>query len=130
MRVTSDLDHSSEFQLLKTYYMTKWISQGGTGYDANISSKEKGIHCIAYGLPITKEKSLELRRWLGDDPVRVHFDEDPQGKPTQILWTSKGKDEIRPLHLGNLLAKPFWSKLLRKHLLNRNKLTVRRKKHG
>ena len=113
MRVTVDVDYPTELGLLKAYYNMKYLARGGTAFDARISAHEDGIHMIVYGLPITFEQSLMLRELMVDDPVRRKFDEDPQGKPTQVLYVKKGEHRTRPLFRNTLLAKPFWSKLVR-----------------
>ena len=78
-----------------------------------------GYHIIAYGLPISFETSLMLRKMLGDDLSRTKFDEDSYhldlGKPLQILYTKKGKKPIERMDEGNLLCLPFHSKISREY---------------
>ena len=79
-----------------------------------------GYHVIAYGLPISFETSLMLRKMLGDDLGRIKFDEDSYrldlGKPLQILYTKKGEKSIERMDELNLLCLPFHSKIPRDHL--------------
>ncbi|GAG94740.1 unnamed protein product [marine sediment metagenome] len=107
MRVTVDKDPTSELRILMSYYNTRWISQ--TRFEACQSVGGEGHHFIAYGLPITQEQAIELRRWLEDDPVRIKFDEDPKGKPMQVLYTKREEARIFPLDERDFLMKPWWS---------------------
>jgi len=122
MRITIDLDLVSELETLKTYLRMKRMGR----VEAELSARRKGPHFIVYGLPITLQQSIELRRWLGDDGARVDFDEYLyEHKTKQILFTSKTrmlpikgnvlckkkKDEVLPLDEGNILALPFCSRV-------------------
>lgn len=110
MRVTVDLDYPSQFQLLKTYFNMKQLGC----VEICESSGGKGYHLIVNGLPITPQQSIELRRWLGDDQNRIHFDEHThKHKPKQILFTKKENRKIRWIDEKNLTAQPFASKLCR-----------------
>lgn len=108
MRVTVDQDVPSEFQLLKTYFNMKALA--GRVECARISSGGEGYHFIVRGLPISFETSLILRRLLGDDVVRIGFDEEPSGKPRQVLYSKRGTREVTPLDEKNILALPFFLK--------------------
>jgi len=107
MRLTIDLDEPSQFQLLKTYFNLKRL-----GLEMEIeTSARKGWHFIIYGIPLSQEQVLELRRLHGDDLNRILFDEKPYPKPKQILWTKKGKAQVQPKTEKDLLSEPFYSKM-------------------
>lgn len=56
-----------------------------------ISSSGEGVHIKAtYHNALTDRQSLNIRRALGDDNQRIHYDETrPQAKPSQILFDYK-----------------------------------------
>ena len=91
-----------------TYYNTRWISK--TRFEVCQSTGGYGYHFIAYGLNISQEQAIELRRWIGDDPNRIRFDENPRGKPLQVLYTKRGEKRILPLDERDFLRLPWWSK--------------------
>lgn len=119
MRVTVDKDYVSEFERLKTYFNLRHICRGRVT-SINISADDDGVHLIGYGLPISFEQSLELRRLLGDDPARIGFDESRISKPKQVLWTKKNKNRVRFMTKNDVLRLPFWSKVPREVYARKN----------
>lgn len=59
--------------------------------EGRISSSGEGVHIRAtYHTPLTDRQSLNIRRALGDDHQRIHYDETrPEAKPSQILFDRK-----------------------------------------
>ena len=112
MRVTIDMDSPGELRKLATYFNLKHIC----GVDEiRVSASGRGLHLFKRGLPITYEDSLLIREMLGDDPMRLRFDEEKNQKPKQILWCAKvingERHEARTITERELLRLPFLSKI-------------------
>lgn len=70
-RVGVDLDRASFFTLLKAYFNAACACSTVKAYRTR-----HGFHLrLVFGAPVPPEKKLELRRALGDDPVRLALDE-------------------------------------------------------
>lgn len=88
MRVTVDYDEITELDLVRMFYNLRYVA--GNAWVRR--SVFRGFHLKAHGLPISFEKSLELRKQFRDDPVRISLDEKRLKKAKQVLWT--GKDGV------------------------------------
>jgi len=112
LRVTLDLDAPTELGLLKAFYN---LQRFGEVELRESSGGHGGYHMICRGLPISYEDSLRIRETLGDDSMRLRFDEEKNHKPKSILWRAKvinGKrHEARTITERDLLSLPFLSKI-------------------
>jgi|GEM_PF-3800679 hypothetical protein len=86
MRVTCDYDFRSKIKLW--YYLLKGRIMCGKWAD-EIYKTRKGYHVIYRGLPITFEKSIELRKKLNDDKHRIELDLSSDKRISQVLFTEK-----------------------------------------
>lgn len=87
--VTIDLDRPSRLQITSTWYNLRYSRP--MSLEGRISSSGEGVHIRAtYHTPLTDRQSLNIRRALGDDHQRIHYDETrPDAKPSQILFDKK-----------------------------------------
>ncbi|MEM2919009.1 MAG: hypothetical protein QXY62_05890 [Candidatus Altiarchaeota archaeon] len=86
MRVTLDLDSKSRIKLW--YVCLKGRFLIGKPPD-EIYKTRKGYHIIWSGLPITFEKSIELRKKLGDDKNRIRLDLCGKKRLKNVLFDEK-----------------------------------------
>ena len=96
MRVTIDIDGRSRkdrLKLIMAYYNLKYL--GGRVYVRY--SARKGFHLKAHGFRVPFEKTIPLRLYLGDDPIRASLESKPK-KSKNVLWTVKGGDEAGEWH--------------------------------
>lgn len=99
MRLTIDIDNRKDLKKvvnrINTFFDNRkmideiWLSSSGRGY-----------HIIIYGLKITFEQCLELRKFFGDDKLRVYIDSirDKVGHATQVLFTTKENKKAMKLY--------------------------------
>lgn len=88
MRVTIDIDGNA-FKCVRAFFVLKYYFGKVL---IRVSSSGRGWHIVAF-TPITDfSVILLIRRVLGDDLVRIKFDEERLLKPKQILFTKKGKN--------------------------------------
>ena len=87
--VTIDLDRPSRLQITAVWYNLRYSRP--MSLEGRISSSGEGVHIRAtYHTPLTDRQSLNIRRALGDDHQRIHYDETrPEAKPSQILFDIK-----------------------------------------
>jgi len=71
MRVGVDLDRVSFLELLKTYFNARYVCGR-----VKVYRTRHGFHLrLVFDAPVPPEKKIELRRALGDDPMRLALDE-------------------------------------------------------
>lgn len=89
-RVSVDLDKPSRLHILQTWHNAARMFPGAL-LRGRISSGGKGVHITAdLPDPIPYEAMISARRYLGDDPKRIHYDDvRPDAKPSQILFDLK-----------------------------------------
>lgn len=87
--VTIDLDRPSRLQITAVWY--NLLYSRPMSLEGRLSSSGEGVHIRAtYHKPLTDRQSLNVRRALGDDHQRIHYDETrPEAKPSQILFDTK-----------------------------------------
>ena len=87
--VTIDLDRPSRLQITAVWYNLRYSRP--MSLEGRLSSSGEGVHIRAtYHKPLTDRQSLNVRRALGDDHQRIHYDETrPEAKPSQILFDTK-----------------------------------------
>lgn len=83
MRVTIDLDYDDP-EYAKGL-LERLRQMFGNAY---IRKTRRGYHLKSY-TSLGLDEALEVRKMLGDDPVRVRLDRMRLKKPKQILWTWK-----------------------------------------
>ncbi|RLG89972.1 MAG: hypothetical protein DRO36_06865 [Candidatus Hecatellales archaeon] len=96
MRITLDIDGPA-WKAWAAFYTHVSLSN-----KVEIYKTRTGFHVIGYGAPVeTPEQVIRVRRWLGDDPVRIDLDEAlvKAGKPFQILWTKKNDFQVKLLEV-------------------------------
>ncbi len=87
MRITIDLDNPNNLTIQKCYY-NLWYTTN-IKPQIRLSASKKGVHIKVHGV-IKKEDIINnIRKTLGDDTIRVKFDEERIAKPKQVLWTIK-----------------------------------------
>jgi len=91
MRVTCDLDRKSKLRLFWALFKGR-ILIGKTADE--IFRTRRGWHLIYENLDISQERSLELRKRLGDDPKRIYLDTNCPKKQQQILFSQKVRREF------------------------------------
>lgn len=94
MRVTIDIDERDLVRLGKIIAFFR--KNYGIIPEVRVSSSGRGFHVIAYGLDISYEESLKIRKMLGDDANRVMLDESIL-KPKQVLFSVKNGKKSRVL---------------------------------
>jgi len=85
VRVTVDID-GGVLNLLKAFFTMKYYF--GNCY-VRRSPSGRGWHLMSFTPIKDFDKILQIRRALGDDEARIHFDEKRLKKPKQVLWTVK-----------------------------------------
>ncbi|MEM5867977.1 MAG: hypothetical protein QXG39_08690, partial [Candidatus Aenigmatarchaeota archaeon] len=69
MRITVDID-GPLWKALSVYYQLKSVCR-----KVELYKTKKGFHVIGYEAPVkTPKEVLEVRRALGDDPIRIEID--------------------------------------------------------
>jgi hypothetical protein len=86
MRITVDID-GPLWKALSVFYQLKSVCR-----KVELYKTRKGFHVIGYGAPVKNEEEvLQVRRYFGDDNLRIEIDEInlKSGKPFQVLWNIK-----------------------------------------
>ena len=114
MRIGVDIDCKGLLPLLKAYLPLLYMQKIGLCEEVEAEESRKGYHVIAYGFKIPFDKTLRVRRFLGDDPVRCDLDEFRLKKCKNVFWTKKViRQGRRIIYLSepvkiNPLAEPWW----------------------
>lgn len=87
MRITIDLDKPDNLRIQVCYYNLWYITN--IKPFIRLSASGKGVHLKVHGIKDGEIIVNEIRKILGDDSVRVKFDEERIAKPRQVLWTVK-----------------------------------------
>lgn len=88
MRITIDLDEPDNLKIQMCYYNLWYITK--IKPQIRLSASGKGVHLKVHGVNEGELVVNDIRRLLGDDTIRVKFDEERIAKPKQVLWTIKG----------------------------------------
>lgn len=103
-----DLDTKNRFRLLKAYFNARQISE---------PILKETLHGVHMRIPIKTDvaTNLEIRALLGDDPIRMNFDEMkislncPEAVDT-LFFMKIGRDgKVSYEEDFNIMSEPFWS---------------------
>ncbi len=87
-KISIDLDSPTGIMVFRAWY---GLQRCGYLVSGRISASGNGIHLMGI-MPQFGDirETYDIRRFLGDDPKRVYFDESaPPGKPQAILFDEK-----------------------------------------
>ena len=84
MYLSIDLDDPTPDRISECWM--RCVNKGITNLQGRVSSGKRGIHITGEG----NEEEVEILRGIFDDPLRVKFDRERKGKPSQILFDRKG----------------------------------------
>ncbi len=87
MRITIDLDEPDNLEIQMCYYNLWFITK--IKPFIRLSASGRGVHLKVHGVREGELVVNDIRRMLGDDAIRVKFDEERLAKPKQVLWTKK-----------------------------------------
>ena len=71
-RISIDLDSKARFRLLKTYFNLQYLFRGKP---VIVEETRHGYHVKVVDVDRTIQQNLMVRRGLGDDPLRIKYDE-------------------------------------------------------
>ncbi len=91
MRITIDLDNPDNLKIQMCYYNLWCITK--INPLIRLSASGKGVHLKVHGVLEGEVVVNDIRRMLGDDSVRIKFDEERIAKPKQVLWTVKNSNK-------------------------------------
>jgi len=86
MRVTTDLDDPTRFDIVQSWHRLENISERIEG---RISSSGNGIHMRGFGVETDDGLAERYRRICGDDPFRIYLDKKMYWRPSQVLYDEK-----------------------------------------
>jgi hypothetical protein len=99
VRLTIDIDNRED---LGTVIFRGLYYVGKKPDVIRLSSSKRGYHVIWRGLKISEERSIELRKLIGDDPKRIYLDECSDIRTKQVLFSKK---EVRDISVEEFLKK-------------------------
>lgn len=83
--VKVDLDRPTLYEVTRAWHM---LGKDAAEIVGRVSSGQNGVHLRAL-LRCTPEEERLYRAMVGDDTLRLHWDEEHDEKPTSILFNTK-----------------------------------------
>jgi hypothetical protein len=90
MRITVDIDGATVYKIRHGWMVLSLVCENVRG---RVSASGNGVHLLGDASPeyyITYNEALIIREAAGDDSARLEIDKLYDGKPRQILFSSKG----------------------------------------